>query len=205
MSRGYAHFLFCRIGFSVSQVFQQRPVKQRYILGNDCQCSLQAAQGNPRYILAAYADRSALRLVEMLKQRQYGGFPSPRRTDHPDPFPCPDSQAEPVKDGAASWIGKRHFVELDTRVQRLQRDGVGRLRQAAGCEYGAHRFGEARDVLRHVYQRNGQVARTVQDGKSKRADQHDVTRRRPFVTPEPEDPAEQARGKHGRHDGMREP
>ena len=86
-----------------------------------------------------------------------------------------------------------------------QRLGLGVIAQLMRQQQRRDRFGQPRDMLGDVDQRDREIARGVQDGKAERADQHDVAGGGAALLPEPDRPGEQRDDQHDRHGGVSQP
>jgi len=66
------------------------------------------------------------------------------------------------------------------------------------------RFRQAGDVLGDVDERNGEIARGVENRKAERAHQNDIAGGGAALLPEPDRPGEQRDGQHQRHPGVQD-
>ncbi len=72
-------------------------------------------------------------------------------------------------------------------------------------EQRLHRFCQTRDVLRDIDERDGEVARAVENRETQRADQHDMAGGSPSLRPQPQRPAEQPSRQNRSHDRVEQP
>ncbi len=138
-------------------------MEQRDILGHQRNRMAQAVLGDRGDVLAVDLDRTGLRLVETLQQRQHGGFTRARFADQTDPLARLDMQVEVIENRPSARVGKRHAFEVDPAALRHELGGAIAIRHAVRLEQGANGFREPCDVLRDVDQRHGQIARAVQN------------------------------------------
>ena len=86
-----------------------------------------------------------------------------------------------------------------------QRLGFGMVAQLVRQQQRGDRFGQPRDMLGDIDQRHRQIARRTQNGKTERADQHDIAGGGAAALPEHDRPGQQRDGQHDGDRGMREP
>ena len=82
--------------------------------------------------------------------------------DQADALARADVEAQVLEDRRAVGIGERHVLERHAGAVAHQGRRAGPVAQLVRNEQRRQRLGEARHVLRHVDQRDGQIARRVQ-------------------------------------------
>src|SRR5260370_34833625 len=110
-----------------------------------------------------------------LKQHEQIGLAGPGLPDQPDRLPRLDTKAEFVEYLKSTGITKRNVVEGDGRAALYQRLRFGVVAQFVRKQQRGNSFGQPGDMLGDIDQRDGEIARGTQNGKSQRTNQHDVT------------------------------
>ena len=77
---------------------------------------------------------------------------------------CLDAQIEVVEDLPPAVMMERDMHELDTGAEPHQWRGLRMIAQVMLDQQGFERLGEARHMLDHIHQSDGQVPRRMQDG-----------------------------------------
>ena len=102
-------------------------------------------------------------------------------------------------------ITERDVVEGDRRAALDQRFGFRMVAQFVRKQQRGNRFGQPGDMLGDIDQRHREIARGTQNGKSQRADQHDVAGGGRAALPEHDRPGQQRDRQHDRDRGVGDP
>ena len=168
-------------------------MEQRDVLRHHGDRVAQAFLRHPRDVLAVDGDAALLDVVEALQQHEQRGLAAAGLADQSDPLAGLQAQAEAFEHLQPARILERDVVEGDRRAGPDQRLGFGVIAQFMRLQQRRDRFRHPRDMLGDVDQRDGEIARRIQDGKAERADQHDVAGGGAALLPELDAPRRAAR------------
>ncbi len=106
---------------------------------------------------------------------------------------------------AAVGIDETDVVEDDAAAMPLQRRGRGHVAESMRHEQGCDRFFEPRHVLGRIDQRDGEIARRMQNAEAQGTDEHDIAGRDQIVLPQQHRPSQQEGRERRRNDGVQQP
>ena len=164
----------------------------------------QARLGGMRDVLAVDQDAAAVEVVEALQQREQCRLAAARGADQAGALAGTELDAELVEHAMAVGIGEGDVFERHGPAAPGERLGILPVLEVVWLQQGGQRLREARRVLGDVDQRDGEIARGVEDGEAERADQHDLAAGDRAALPQHDRPGEQADGQHDRGCGMQE-
>ena len=149
-------------------------------------------------------DAAGLHVIEALHQAEQSGLAASRGADQSNALAGLDVQIERAEHFPPIRIAERDIVKDDVRASRDQCLSLRMVAELMGDQKGREGLGQAGHVLGHVHQGDRQVARGVQDGNSKRADQHHIAGGRRSALPQEDGPSEQADGQQHRDHGVKQ-
>src|SRR5260221_1095791 len=171
---GAEDFGLARLRLAVSQVLEHRPVEQRDILLHDGDRLPQALLGHLGYVLPVDQNPSRRGLIEPLKQGEDGRLAGAGSPDETESLAGRDMQVEILEYAVAVEIAEADILERDRAAEGDERLGVGRILDLMRQSENLDRLAELGEMLYHLDQRHGEVARRMQHGETERRRQHDV-------------------------------
>ena len=159
---GGAHdLLVARLRPAVADVFADRAMQQRGVLGHHGDLRAQRFLGQAGNILAVDEDGAAFEMKEAQQQIDHGRFAGAGAADQADLLAGMDRQVEILQHAGLAAVAEIDVLEVDAAGAHRQRPRIVRIGQLQRLRDGDHALLHHADILEDLGDAHGDLARHV--------------------------------------------